>query len=115
MRCLVAYFMDNTKEELPYIKVPLHTIVKLTPVAYGKMNTMYSSIYYTVASTIHCPFVVLQLERVWKYLRISWDFVHRLVSNCIILCVDDHVHNMWIKRFMACSPMPDCTSPTVNT
>ena len=36
MRCIVAYFMDNTMEELPYIKVPLHTIVKLTPVAYGK-------------------------------------------------------------------------------
>jgi broad specificity phosphatase PhoE/predicted kinase len=35
MRCIVAYFMDNTEEELPYIKVPLHTIVKLTPVAYG--------------------------------------------------------------------------------
>ena len=38
MRCIVAYFMDNTKEELPYIKVPLHTIVKLTPVAYGKFE-----------------------------------------------------------------------------
>ena len=37
MRCIVAYFMDNTMEELPYIKVPLHTIIKLTPVAYGKV------------------------------------------------------------------------------
>lgn len=35
MRCIVAYFMDYTYEELPYIQVPLHTIVKLTPVAYG--------------------------------------------------------------------------------
>ena len=35
MRCIVAYFMDHSKEDLPYIKVPLHTIVKLTPVAYG--------------------------------------------------------------------------------
>lgn len=25
------YFLD----ELPYLKVPLHTIIKLTPVAYG--------------------------------------------------------------------------------
>jgi 6-phosphofructo-2-kinase/fructose-2,6-biphosphatase 2 len=40
MRCIVAYFMDNTEEELPYIKVPLHTIVKLTPVAYGKINSV---------------------------------------------------------------------------
>ena len=36
MRCIVAYFMDYTMDDLPYIKVPLHTIVKLTPVAYGK-------------------------------------------------------------------------------
>ena len=37
MRCILAYFTDLPKEELPYIKVPLHTIVKLTPVAYGKL------------------------------------------------------------------------------
>jgi len=35
MRCIMAYFLDKTSEELPYIKVPLHTIMKLTPVAYG--------------------------------------------------------------------------------
>lgn len=37
----MAYFMDYTYEELPYIKVPLHTIVKLTPVAYGKPISIY--------------------------------------------------------------------------
>ena len=37
MRCILAYFLDISTEELPYIKVPLHTIVKLTPVAYGKI------------------------------------------------------------------------------
>ncbi|KAG1711204.1 6-phosphofructo-2-kinase/fructose-2,6-bisphosphatase 3 [Nymphon striatum] len=35
LRCLLAYFLDKNSEELPYIKVPLHTIIKLTPVAYG--------------------------------------------------------------------------------
>lgn len=35
LRCLLAYFLDKTADELPYIKVPLHTIIKLTPVAYG--------------------------------------------------------------------------------
>ncbi|GAB6023015.1 hypothetical protein CHUAL_007105 [Chamberlinius hualienensis] len=35
IRCLLAYFIDKTSEELPYIKVPLHTVVKLTPIAYG--------------------------------------------------------------------------------
>lgn len=34
-RCLLAYFMDKTGEELPYLTVPLHTVIKLTPVAYG--------------------------------------------------------------------------------
>ncbi len=34
LRCIYAYFMNYSPEELPYIKVPLHTIVKLTPKAY---------------------------------------------------------------------------------
>ncbi|ESO11360.1 hypothetical protein HELRODRAFT_186255 [Helobdella robusta] len=34
-RCLLAYFMDKPQEELPYLKIPLHNIIKLTPVAYG--------------------------------------------------------------------------------
>ncbi|KAG5895976.1 hypothetical protein JTB14_027976 [Gonioctena quinquepunctata] len=35
IRCLLAYFLDKTADELPYLRVPLHTIIKLTPVAYG--------------------------------------------------------------------------------
>ncbi|XP_041459508.1 6-phosphofructo-2-kinase/fructose-2,6-bisphosphatase-like isoform X3 [Lytechinus variegatus] len=35
MRCLLAYFLDKNSEELPYLKCPLHTVIKLTPVAYG--------------------------------------------------------------------------------
>ncbi|KAJ7384490.1 6-phosphofructo-2-kinase/fructose-2,6-bisphosphatase 2 [Desmophyllum pertusum] len=34
-RCLLAYFLDHNSEELPYLRVPLHTVIKLTPVAYG--------------------------------------------------------------------------------
>uniref|UniRef100_A0A4W3GV40 6-phosphofructo-2-kinase/fructose-2,6-bisphosphatase 2 n=1 Tax=Callorhinchus milii TaxID=7868 RepID=A0A4W3GV40_CALMI len=33
MRCLLAYFLDK-KADLPYLNCPLHTVVKLTPVAY---------------------------------------------------------------------------------
>ncbi|GAA56065.1 6-phosphofructo-2-kinase / fructose-2 6-bisphosphatase [Clonorchis sinensis] len=33
-RCLLAYFEDRPQEELPYIRVPLHTVFKLTPIAY---------------------------------------------------------------------------------
>uniref|UniRef100_A0A8C5U318 6-phosphofructo-2-kinase/fructose-2,6-bisphosphatase 2 n=1 Tax=Malurus cyaneus samueli TaxID=2593467 RepID=A0A8C5U318_9PASS len=36
MRCLLAYFLDKSADELPYLRCPLHTILKLTPVAYGK-------------------------------------------------------------------------------
>uniref|UniRef100_A0A3Q3R643 6-phosphofructo-2-kinase domain-containing protein n=1 Tax=Monopterus albus TaxID=43700 RepID=A0A3Q3R643_MONAL len=35
MRCLLAYFLDKPAEELPYLRCPLHTILKLTPIAYG--------------------------------------------------------------------------------
>uniref|UniRef100_A0A7N8Y7K9 6-phosphofructo-2-kinase/fructose-2,6-biphosphatase 4b n=1 Tax=Mastacembelus armatus TaxID=205130 RepID=A0A7N8Y7K9_9TELE len=35
MRCLLAYFLDKTADELPYLDCPLHTVLKLTPVAYG--------------------------------------------------------------------------------
>ncbi|KAJ8016708.1 hypothetical protein DPEC_G00010130 [Dallia pectoralis] len=35
MRCLLAYFLDKSAEDLPYLKCPLHTVLKLTPVAYG--------------------------------------------------------------------------------
>ncbi|BES96411.1 6-phosphofructo-2-kinase [Nesidiocoris tenuis] len=35
IRCLLAYLLDKSADELPYLHVPLHTIIKLTPVAYG--------------------------------------------------------------------------------
>jgi len=35
MRCILAYFLDKTSNELPYLKVPLHTVIKLSPQAYG--------------------------------------------------------------------------------
>ncbi|CAF1123104.1 unnamed protein product [Rotaria sp. Silwood1] len=34
-RCILAYFLDKKPERLPYIRVPLHTVIKLTPTAYG--------------------------------------------------------------------------------
>ncbi|XP_069972339.1 6-phosphofructo-2-kinase/fructose-2,6-bisphosphatase 1 isoform X2 [Penaeus vannamei] len=35
LRCVLAYFLDKTGAELPYLRVPLHTLIKLTPQAYG--------------------------------------------------------------------------------
>lgn len=34
-RCLLAYFTNKDQDALPYLKVPLHSVLKLTPVAYG--------------------------------------------------------------------------------
>lgn len=35
MRCLLSYFLDKSADEMPYLKCPLHTLLKLTPIAYG--------------------------------------------------------------------------------
>ena len=35
LRCLYAYFHGYNQSDLPYIKIPLHTVIKLTPRAYG--------------------------------------------------------------------------------
>ncbi|XP_054881823.1 6-phosphofructo-2-kinase/fructose-2,6-bisphosphatase-like isoform X1 [Poeciliopsis prolifica] len=45
MRCLMAYFLDKSASELPYLKCPLHTVLKLTPVAYGcKVESVFLNI-----------------------------------------------------------------------
>uniref|UniRef100_A0A914HNC1 Transcription factor BTF3 n=1 Tax=Globodera rostochiensis TaxID=31243 RepID=A0A914HNC1_GLORO len=35
LRCILAYFNNNNREDLPYLNVPLHTVIKLTPKAYS--------------------------------------------------------------------------------
>ncbi|XP_012273881.1 6-phosphofructo-2-kinase/fructose-2,6-bisphosphatase isoform X2 [Orussus abietinus] len=30
LRCIIGFFMDKTPEELPYMEVPLHTIIRIT-------------------------------------------------------------------------------------
>ncbi len=35
LRALYAYLMDRPPKEVPYLPVPLHTLVKLTPTTYG--------------------------------------------------------------------------------
>ncbi|XP_061827413.1 6-phosphofructo-2-kinase/fructose-2,6-bisphosphatase 1 [Nerophis lumbriciformis] len=45
MRCLLAYFLDKPSDELPYLRCPLHTVFKLTPIAYGcKVEPFYLNI-----------------------------------------------------------------------
>ncbi|KAF8957154.1 Fructose-2,6-bisphosphatase, partial [Entomortierella lignicola] len=35
LRCLYAYFMNYPTERLPYLKIPLHTLIQITPGAYS--------------------------------------------------------------------------------
>ena len=41
LRCMYAYFHNLPQDELPYIKIPLHTVIKLTPKAYGCEEVRY--------------------------------------------------------------------------
>lgn len=41
LRCIYAYFLDIGPDELPYLKIPLHTVMKLTWTAYGCDVQMY--------------------------------------------------------------------------
>jgi 6-phosphofructo-2-kinase/fructose-2,6-biphosphatase 2 len=41
LRCIYAYFHNLPHNDLPYIKIPLHTIIKLTPKAYGCAEVRY--------------------------------------------------------------------------
>ena len=34
-RCLLAYYLEASEESLPWLEVPLHTVIKLEPIAYG--------------------------------------------------------------------------------
>ncbi|VDN50898.1 unnamed protein product [Dracunculus medinensis] len=41
LRCILAYFDNKNRSELPYLNVPLHTIIKLTPKAYNCQIEMF--------------------------------------------------------------------------
>jgi len=35
LRCILCYFLDKPLDELPYVQVPLHTLIRVSPVASG--------------------------------------------------------------------------------
>ena len=43
LRCIYAYFMKKTQEESPWMAVPLHKLIKLTPRAYGTEEEFYDA------------------------------------------------------------------------
>ena len=32
---MLGYFLETNEEDLPWLEVPFHTVVKLSPIAYG--------------------------------------------------------------------------------
>jgi hypothetical protein len=43
LRCIYAYFMKKDQRSSPWLNVPLHTLIKLTPRAYGTVEEFTSS------------------------------------------------------------------------
>jgi 6-phosphofructo-2-kinase / fructose-2,6-biphosphatase 2 len=43
LRCIYAYFMKKDQVESPWLNVPLHTLIKLTPRAYGTQQEVYEA------------------------------------------------------------------------
>jgi 6-phosphofructo-2-kinase/fructose-2,6-biphosphatase 2 len=41
LRCIFAYFTEKDQSESPWMNVPLHTLIKLTPRAYGTEVKLY--------------------------------------------------------------------------
>jgi hypothetical protein len=41
LRCIYAYFMEKNQENAPWENVPLHTLIKLTPRAYGTQEEIF--------------------------------------------------------------------------
>ncbi|KAJ3290121.1 Fructose-2,6-bisphosphatase [Borealophlyctis nickersoniae] len=42
LRAIYGYFLNYSHEELPYLKIPLHAVVKLTPKAYGCLEERFA-------------------------------------------------------------------------
>ncbi|KAI4157842.1 MAG: hypothetical protein LQ342_007956 [Letrouitia transgressa] len=43
LRCIYAYYMNVPSEKSPWMEVPLHTVIKLTPKAYGTDEQRFSA------------------------------------------------------------------------
>lgn len=41
LRCIYAYLMDIEESKVPFIEIPLESLVELEPIAYGCMETWH--------------------------------------------------------------------------
>ena len=58
-----AYFHNLPQADLPYIKIPLHTVIKLTPKAYGCDEERCESRFNICLSTLTFPMQVYLTDR----------------------------------------------------
>lgn len=77
-RCLLAYFLDHSLEELPYIRVPLHTLIKLTPVAYGCQMEYKTFDIDAVDTHRPCPLIIPPLSSEERKRR------RKMTSECTV-------------------------------
>lgn len=43
LRCIYAYFDETPSSQSPWVEIPLHTLIKLTPRAYGSLRSVYKA------------------------------------------------------------------------
>ncbi|KAH0607763.1 uncharacterized protein H6S33_002797 [Morchella sextelata] len=43
LRCIYAYFMNIPQDQSPWMEIPLHTVIKLTPRAYGTQEERFKA------------------------------------------------------------------------
>ncbi|KAJ1077031.1 hypothetical protein K5549_019402, partial [Capra hircus] len=71
LRCLLAYFLDKSAEEMPYLKCPLHAVLKLTPIAYGcRVESIYLNVESVSTHRERSEFLLTQEMR--SVARRSW-------------------------------------------
>ena len=70
LRCLLGYFLEVPEDKMPYIEVPLHTVIKLTPVAYGcKVRRDYY--FGRFLSSLTCSFLCREKIYTWALAAIK--------------------------------------------
>jgi hypothetical protein len=52
--CLLFFHNSIVTEDLPYLRVPLHTVIKLTPVAYGCTLRISRLLFSTNILPVYC-------------------------------------------------------------
>lgn len=67
LRCIYAYFMNYNQEDLPYINIPLHTVIELTPRAYGCAEKKYKGMYLYAGNNnrfTNLMYIIVDIEAV---------------------------------------------------